>query len=383
MSTTVGPLIDRPNNFDALRLLAAVTVILAHAYPLSRPGAPDPLGRLGHGHIGLGPLAVYVFFAISGYLITMSCDRSRSPRAFLARRVARLYPGFAVALAVCFFIVTPLAVAAPGVIPFPRQAAKWIAYSLCLNEYSDANAFANNALPSAVNGSLWTIKYEFACYMLVLAIALLGGLRRTSILCVATIAVVLAHVARSFQLFEVHHFHVAFIRVLPGPMLGWTSTFLIGGICWVERARFRYRPAVAAGAVALLIVAALPRNSAPFESLLPIALPYVVLTLAFAPCRWAEGFATRVRGDYSYGTYLYAFPIQQLVTAGFGGTMSPALNFWIAAPLAVLCGIASWHGVEKHFVRRDRRERRATIVPEARAAGGRDDGEAPRGQDAR
>ena len=349
----------KPNNFDAIRLAAAIAVIWAHAQVLARRPLSDPDEGAA---ADAGALAVLAFFSISGYLITSSLSRAGSAGEFLSRRVRRIYPGFVVALAATAFIVAPLSrVGAPSY-PFARAAAKWLLDAVFLEKWSDAHAFAGNPLPIAVNGSLWTIKYEFGCYVLLLAIIGVGAARRRALL-IATFVAYALHAVYCASRANTPTIHVGiwFLSVRDG--LSFVSTFLVGASAWALQDRLRFSRGIALLAVSGVGLAR-HVTGFPLEALLlPIAVPYVTLASAFACCRATENFASRVGGDYSYGVYLYAFPIQQLMTMHFGGAMSPLLNFAIATPLALFCGILSWHLVEKRCIRRDRSEAIATVVP--------------------
>src|SRR5262249_44296152 len=100
----------KSNNFDSLRLIFAVLVIYSHSYPLSRgSNATEPLSILTHRQTTFGGISVWAFFAISGFLITQSWQRSPNLIKFLKRRVSRIYPAFIVTAILTALIVVPLA----------------------------------------------------------------------------------------------------------------------------------------------------------------------------------------------------------------------------------------------------------------------------------
>ena len=89
---------DRRNNFDAVRLVAATSVIFSHAFLIGEGTQdPEPLMRLTGGQTILGVVGVFVFFTISGFLVTQSFETTHSPARFAAKRVLRFKPN-AVAL---------------------------------------------------------------------------------------------------------------------------------------------------------------------------------------------------------------------------------------------------------------------------------------------
>lgn len=106
---TTGTTLDRRyRNFDALRLIAAGTVVVTHAFELGRrTDSSDPLVLLLGPHELLGVYGVYVFFIISGFLITRSFMRRRSLAGYLTRRVLRIFPALIVSVLACAFVVGP------------------------------------------------------------------------------------------------------------------------------------------------------------------------------------------------------------------------------------------------------------------------------------
>src|SRR5579862_815986 len=105
---------DRQNNFDALRLIAATSVIFSHAFLLGEGTQdPEPLMRLTGGQTILGVVGVFVFFTISGFLVTQSFETTGSPLVFLAKRGLRIFPGLLLCLLVCAFVIGPLVTSLP------------------------------------------------------------------------------------------------------------------------------------------------------------------------------------------------------------------------------------------------------------------------------
>src|SRR5439155_23209736 len=106
--------VERHNNFDLLRLLAALSVIFSHAFLLAENSQDhDPLMLLTGGQAILGLAGVFVFFTISGYLITQSFETTASPVVFLAKRALRIFPGLILCLVVCAFVIGPLVTKLP------------------------------------------------------------------------------------------------------------------------------------------------------------------------------------------------------------------------------------------------------------------------------
>lgn len=333
-----------PNNFDALRLCFAVLVIFSHSFALLHGGDDtDPLMKAS-GQVPLGAVALDAFFVISGYLVTQSLVRSSGPLDYLARRARRIYPGFVVACLVCGLAVAPFAVRDPAAAFEPGALAKLVAGSLALRGLFVNGAFAENPFPNAVNGSLWSIAYEAWCYvgLLLLGLTRLLRPRPTAFLFAASVVASVVFVVLKPDV------HVGLL----GHVVGWPAIwarllpfYLAGATYYFYRDFIPLSNVGALLATAGLVVGALfPPGLTPA---LPILGSYLIFWFAFHPSIRVTNAAKH--GDFSYGVYLYAFPIQQLLVMGIPG-LTPLALFALATPLSVVFGALSWHLVEKRLV---------------------------------
>ena len=323
----------RDNNFNLIRIFAASGVLISHAYPISLGrGAAEPLQGLLHG-VTLGTLCVYAFFTISGFFITRSFTQRRDALIFLRARALRLFPALAVVLAVTVIVASSFRT---GVAP----AAYWAAVpeyylrniTLFFLKYDLPGVFAENPYGPAINGSLWSLSYEVLCYLGVLGAGLLGLIDRPRFFLVCIL--VFSALAVGAQIFDLP-FRLERLAELGLP-------FLIGMGFWVWRA---WVPLSVPLAVALFVLAfaTLPGPAPLFTTALTLALSYAVFVLGYAKIPAIAGY--RRFGDYSYGMYVYAFPIQQ--SLAHGGITEPWLNMIIAFAATLICAIASWHLVEE------------------------------------
>jgi peptidoglycan/LPS O-acetylase OafA/YrhL len=148
-------------------------VMLEHSYFLiDNRVERDPLNVLSKGQTNSGALAVAMFFSISGFLVTMSAIRGRSIPDYLLRRLARIAPGFWVASVVGFAIVGPLAATNLSNFFSDQNWKSLIAHALMLRQANPGATLESNPI-SLVHGTLWTIKLEFDCYLIIAALALL------------------------------------------------------------------------------------------------------------------------------------------------------------------------------------------------------------------
>jgi peptidoglycan/LPS O-acetylase OafA/YrhL len=333
---------ERSNNLDFLRCGLAVLVIYSHSYALlSGSDATEPLYQWTEGQLSWGALAVDAFFIISGYLIAQSWAQGSGLGRFLLKRVLRIYPGFAAAVALGVLVVAPLSSDHTLLI----DGWSWLLGTLNLRGYQPEGAFAGNPLP-ALNGSLWSIAYEFWCYIGIALLGVSGLLRRRrlvlGLLC-ATIAISLVFVVCRVTmggkiLGVIFGYPPLWARLLP--------YYLAGSTFYLWRDRIRWSAGLALGAVTLLIAGTLVP---PWGVTLtfPIAFTYVLLFVAFRPvpilANWAKP------GDFSYGVYLYAFPVQQLLVRWWP-TLTPLTLFALATPVVFGCAFVSWEAIEKRFL---------------------------------
>lgn len=321
----------RDNNFNLLRMLAAAGVLVSHAYPISLgAGADEPLARYLDG-MSLGSVSVLVFFSISGFFITKSFVFSTSWKRFLAARVLRLFPALFVVLVVTVLVAGFFLTAADRT-TFWQAAPGYMLRNLTLFklDYSLPGIFEGNPYGTAINGSLWTLFYEVVCYAGVFVAGLLGILRRPRLFAFClSLAVVLFLV---MPYLPVHSRFQTLARLaLP---------FAIGAGFFLWRNLIPLSPLLAAG---LGLLAWALHGTEAFRPVFVLALSYAVFVLGYWPGAWLRLY-NRL-GDYSYGIYIYAFPVQQLVASS--GVSDPLVNMAVALPVTLACAVLSWHLVER------------------------------------
>ena len=309
------------NGFGLLRLTLALLVIFAHAYPLGGFGL-DPLAACTRQQQSIGEVAVAVFFALSGFLICRSAAGPLSVPRFLWHRVLRIYPAYWVCLLVCGFVFAPLfclhqfgsftkvfAIAEDSSLLFVADNAAlfhlndWtIPGILYLQHQTLGGLLAGSPYPYAINGSLWSLPFEVTCYVAVAALAAVGVLRGARSVVLALFGTLWAlHVFRSV---DPASFHTWFPAGGLDHLVTLSLFFSAGCICFLYREKIRHSTLLLVIALAAL-AGSLPLGL--YGVVAPVAITYVFLWLAFAlPFSWFEK-----KGDFSYGTYIYAFPVQQ------------------------------------------------------------------------
>ena len=309
------------NNFDILRLGAALAVLASHSFQLSYGNYRlEPVWRIGSHQATLGRVAVIVFFIVSGYLITGSYSRRPHPMRFVAARALRLLPGLAAMLALLTLAAGPLLTTAPIADYFAAVPA-FFAGNLSVFGFIDTlpGVFETNPLQHIVNGSLWTLVYEVECYGAVLLLGMVGCLNRWTVLAVYAALM------------------TASKMWLGGVLVEFGSYFAAGAVMHLWAVPLRRWAAI--GCVALL---AATLATTGFRIAAATAGAYLVVYLAMAPR------PVRVPGnvDLSYGAYIYAFPVQQATTLLLGAAASWWLNIAISLPIVLALAWASWRWVE-------------------------------------
>ena len=312
----------------------------------------------------MGGWAVFGFFAISGYLITGS--RIAKPLGeYMVARVARIFPAFLVCLVVTAFVFAPLNyLQVHGTIDgFLTTGTTPLNYVIS-NATLRINAYDVAATPSAVpyagawDGSLWSLYYEFLCYVIIAALASVSFMRRSPWgLAVAFVVSVVIHAQMPLvtQYTPGNADVVLLAKLLP--------FFLAGGLLAMLRDRLVLTWPVALASVAGTLLAVWQLDGWGAQLTAPL-IAYVALWLgAVLPCPDLIR-----RNDISYGIYIYAFPVQQLLAMVGAHTWPLALFDVVAAVATIPLAAASWVFVERPVMRRARRSIASRVPPTVPAA---------------
>lgn len=323
----------RDNNFQPIRLAAAAFVVLFHCYALTGRWTHEPLWQHAP-ELNFGALGVKIFFVISGFLVTQSWLARRAAVPFVAARVLRIYP--ALVAATLFTIVL-----AGASSPLPWR--DYLAHAQTLDYawrvalgfemvYRLPGAFPANPFPHEVNGSLWTLPIELRLYVALLLAGVAGLLARRGAWLAAVVALVAVFAWRPEWFPLAPNDRV--VREL-------ALAFGLGSLAYVWRDALPV--SLTAAAACILLVAWNPAGLARGVLFAPL-LAYVVLVAAYHP-RLAWPGANRI-GDYSYGLYVYSFPIQQTLMERLPA-LSPGELLALSLPLSLAVAALSWHALER------------------------------------
>jgi len=337
----------KSNNFDLVRLLAAVAVVIGHSYAVQTPSAADWVHN-ALGFDSFGALGVYAFFLLGGILVTGSFDRQRSAPRFAALRIARVWPAVAVASLATVFVVGPLF----KTLPLREYFASGITWTN-LDNFSTIvvtpnsgwalpGVFEHNQVPVDIAAPLWALPLQLRCYLVVLVTGMLGLLssaRGTALAAMLGCGVFLLGLHLPQLQFGMRDFGAS-AGGLMGAYSFWPEPFFMLGMLlygWRERIDINGLTALAFAMVFLVF-----RDTAGGQPLFYLIFIYGVLWVGTTPL--LRRFVPR--HDYSYGIYLYGFMVQQCI-ASVAPQLGRVMSLLVAAPLILLCAALSWHFVER------------------------------------
>ena len=333
------------NAFTIVRVVLATLVIFSHAFILTGHGGDDFTRIVLPAPVSA--FAVLLFFSLSGFLVTGGLIR-RGALSFAVARALRLLPGLSVMLLVtaaagAFFVAAPIA-AYLGEPSLHRYL--WRNLALLGQAYSIVGVFPANPDADLVNGSLWTIPREVQCYLGLAVAGAIGLLRDRRVVLIAFIVLVAAHLIVPLSIFP------AFV-----PVRRLFVSFASGVVFyqWHDRVRLSWLAAVATIGCVLL----LPKSELQTLALF-LAATYTMFVAAMTASASIKRISSRLP-DYSYGIYIYAFPVQQAVIATHLG-LTPVANMLWTIVIVVALAAVSWHCIERPALALKPRFRRRTSL---------------------
>jgi peptidoglycan/LPS O-acetylase OafA/YrhL len=340
----------RHNNFDALRLAAAASVIFSHAFLIAEGTQKhEPLIVVSGNQAVLGLAGVFVFFAISGFLVTQSFETTGNAFHFLIKRALRIFPALFVVTVLSAFVLAPLVKSLPAHSYFSRpEPYEYVLDNTMLDQTVHALPgvlFVKNWVGREINGPLWSLHCEFMLYLMVMGLGLLR-------LLTLPIALLLLGLGMAC-------IHFPALKAFGGWI--WTLGFFAAGMVLYKLRDTR----IFDGRIAFLALAGLVA-SVPLGQLIllfPLTGCYLALWLALNP-RLPRIPATRF-GDLSYGIYIYGWPVEEAVMWASGGRASWWQLFLAALPAAAALAFLSWHLVESRALRLKPRARRPAVISAA------------------
>lgn len=320
------------NHFNFLRMFAAFLVFYGHAHVF----LAIPLHTIFDHTIGL-----YLFFSISGYLISMSWDKDPSLKRFFINRSLRIFPALIVVTLLSVFLLGPIMTTwtlsdyfiNKNILLYLKNVFLYISYAL-------PGVFENNAVPNAVNGSLWSLPAEFFMYILVV---FFGHGRNYTKYIVLMILLIFVIVTISWATTS-HD-----IIVIYGTDL--RQVFITGVYFWAGALMYHWNVkqyfSFESFALSMLCLIFLYQWNYAYTLASVFLIPFAVLSFGFSESKFLSLFN---KSDYSYGFYIYAFPVQQSIVY-----LYPHISFFyflsIGFIITLIFAALSWHLIENPMLR--------------------------------
>jgi peptidoglycan/LPS O-acetylase OafA/YrhL len=332
----------RTSNIGTLRFIGAFVVLFGHGYVLSTGHRHDPISsfiiRYTPWHTPLQSLGVIIFFALSGYLVTQSCCNKKNVIHYFIARCLRIYPALIVAVLFCVLVV--------GLTQTTLPLSDYLCNSTTINYFFNnatlkvaqvnlPGVFEKAPVPASVNGSLWTLPIEFRLYMIIGVLGFLGVLKRIWLFDLLTLTGMLAFVVWAEKMPPIFSAVQSAYLVL---------SFALGALFYINRQWIFIDGKLA---LALLILCIVIREIHIFKGYYGhwVLLPFIYIVFYLAFMKYSLPKMDKY-GDFSYGLYLYAYPLQQLCINELE-IRTPLLVDLLAFLGALSLAIFSWYCVEK------------------------------------
>jgi peptidoglycan/LPS O-acetylase OafA/YrhL len=331
------------NNYDFLRIFAAFCIIFYHSFALLAKQNEEPLNQITNTRVDFSLIGLSIFFCISGYLIAKSTVRSPTVLNYLWKRLLRIQP---LLIVTCFFTIFLI-----GPIFTELSLIKY---------FSDGNTYAyfRNIMPlfgvqfylpgvfmhlndKGVNGSLWTLIVEERLYLLMTLVFLYKKDKSNYLAFLIGLVNVLYVVNRYF-------FSGEMIPYLSGRAFFYALLFLNSAALYLRKIKFKKSQLiyVCLGFVCLIVGVLLPYA----DVLYFIAFP--LLVNAIANIQGRLNYAAKY-GDFTYGTYVFSFPVQQILVSK--GITNPYILFFITIAIVLPLAVLSWNFIESPFLKLKKR----------------------------
>lgn len=334
------------NNFDFLRLLFALFVVIAHSYPLSGNHVSNQwICNLTNNQIELSNIGLNGFFILSGYLIYQSSDRSTSFYNYFWKRIIRIFPALIVVLLLTL-VLSPILYDNPKSFFKNRDVYTYFFRNISLYQmqFDIKGVFDNNPYPSAINGSLWTIPYEFTLYIfLSFFIFISNNIFKKILILTSFLVMYFGSLFYLDELSKIAIFDIGFLHLFN------LGTFFVGGAVLasfkfeiiLNNRKIKYLVLLFLFFTILLTIKLEVYNS--FKHLFLTLFILLFGLMSFYPINNLHKI-----GDYSYGIYIYSFPIQQTLMYYFKFSTGKLICYSVL--ISLLFGVLSWFFVEKKLL---------------------------------
>ncbi|NMN07048.1 MULTISPECIES: acyltransferase [unclassified Novosphingobium] len=356
---TFGDILERNNGFgpgfDFARVFLAISVLLWHVLLMSTGGYQPFIST---------PAWIYnysilpMFFGLSGFLVAGSAQRN-TLKIFAINRGIRIFPALIVEIALSALILGPIFTNLPlGEYFTNKQFYIYFLNMIALINFKLPGVFLSNPYPGTVNGSLWTVPFEFLCYFAMAFVIVRQFINQPKKLLAFSIFVMVAAIVLQACVDFLPHAALldkvmkAYIHDGKGSAL--LPCFLLGALAYTLRYKIPMDWRIFLGCLLVVLIAGIMFGPGSWKNtvLVIVFAPVLIYIVCFVGLLDIPKLPYFSRGDYSYGIYLYGFPIQQALAASSDLFHNP----WImlAGSLAATTAFAtfSWHCIESPILRK-------------------------------
>jgi peptidoglycan/LPS O-acetylase OafA/YrhL len=333
---------SRNNNYDLLRVVAALCIMFTHSFDLLGQNRKETLmvfsnQKLNFAHIGLA-----IFFAVSGYLIAKSADTSSSFKNYIWKRFLRIQPLLIIVSIISIFIMGPIFTTSSLAAYF----ADFHTYTYLRNvmplfgiQFILPNVFSTNIGDPGVNGSMWTLIVEERLY-LIIGLLFLHKVHFKKILVAGIIILNILFFLNSV------FYDGYLIPYFNGSNVSYALIFLNASLFYLVQVSFSTIKLKALVSLLLFSILYFTSFSIFKSSVQTILIPFLVIVLAEI-----KGFTNNAAkyGDITYGLYIFSFPVQQMLIAS-KFCISPFTLFSTTLLIVVPLAFLSWHFIEKKLL---------------------------------
>jgi peptidoglycan/LPS O-acetylase OafA/YrhL len=323
------------NSFDFLRFISSTFVIISHSYYLIGKESEEALMVLTQGTYHFSSLGLTCFFAISGFLVTQSVMNSTSIFNYAWKRALRILPALILVILFTMLIIGPLF----NTLPLRDYFTSSYTYTYLRNiifiaplQWQLPGLFTGNHGKSA-NGSLWTLTLEGRLYIL-LGLLYLLRLFKIRWLCLALFCI-----AAALAPWFIKTYHLIPVTIYL------VVIFFAGVVAQLYKDKIIYNKWLALLAIAEIIVSCFTTLLTPLSF---IAFPYLIFYIAQlkSPLNRFGRY-----GDFSYGLFLFSFPVQQCIVQISKINISVAVMIFLSMILTMPFAMLSWYLVESKALR--------------------------------
>lgn len=340
---------NRKNAFDLLRILLAVSVLISHSLLIGGYKSPDPLAFLSKNQTNLAEFGVMGFFALSGYLITVSFERAKNILIFASHRLLRILPGFWLCLALTGVVFAPLIYCLngrpiSGFEFFGKEGAVGFIsnnFFLKVQQWSIRDVLNYASYKDSLNGSLWSLFPEMQCYCFTLVAGIFGLFDKNKILYLIFTITIFIFFAINFN------FSKSFgpTLLILSPALKLYTSYFAGSLLYVFRDKLILDKK---GTLFLFFFTLMLIKFGGYNLLSPLLIGMTLINVF-------QSFKFKIKYDVSYGIYIYSFPVQQLLFQIFGNRLNVLFFVFLSLTVSTAMGLISYILVERPFIKLKRK----------------------------